>query len=122
VVAGGYAPVTRVVQQQTVYSAPVQPAVSGQRVLSTGEFLQGRELYRGQRVAVYGKVTQSVRGMGGVDYFILDGAVRCEFPADVHYIRGAYAETNQYVTIMGTASGGWHATASGDLVECDRPF
>jgi hypothetical protein len=108
--------------QQVTYNVPVQPQVSTQRVLSTQEFLQSRDLYRGQRVAVYGKVTQSVRGMGGVDYFILDGAVRCEFPRDARYIRGAYAETNQYLTLVGTAVGGWHATASADLVECDRPF
>lgn len=121
VVGGGYAPAAPVVRE-TVYETSVRPDTSGMRVLSTREFLNAPDLYRGQRVAVHGKVTQSVRGMCGVDYVILDGALRCEFPRDVHYIRGAFSETNRYVTVVGTAVGGWHATASADLVECDRPF
>lgn len=86
------------------------------RALTTREFLQGRAGYAGQRVAVCGKVTQSVRGMDGVDYLILDGVVRCEFPS------GARMEANRYVTVVGTVTGGWHATASADLAKCDRLF
>lgn len=121
VVAAGYSPASSVVQQ-TTYNTQARPEASAERTLTPREFLQAPDLYRGQRVAVYGKVTQSVRGMCGVDYFILDGVLRCEFPRDARYIRGAYAETNRYVTIVGTAVGGWHATASADLAECDRPF
>lgn len=119
------------VVQQTTHTAPVQPPVASQpvlstqapstQVLSTREFLLGRDLYRGQRVAICGKVTQIARSLVGVNYVILDGAVRCEFPRD---IRGgnAPAATDQHVTIVGLATGGWHATASADLVECARPF
>jgi len=107
---------TRPVVQNITYNTRSLPETSTGRALTTREFLQGRDSYRGQRVAVCGKVTQSVRGMGGVDYFILDGVVRCEFPS------GARVEANRYMTIVGTATGGWHATASADLAECDRPF
>ena len=112
---------TRPVVQNITYTTRSLPETSTGRALTTREFLQGRDSYRGQRVAVCGKVTQSVRGMGGVDYFILDGVVRCEFPRD---IRGgnAQAATDQYVTVVGLATGSWHATASADLVECARPF
>ena len=117
-----YAPVRRVEPQPVYGSVPIRPDLSGMRILSTREFLSAPDLYRGQRVAIHGKITQSVRGMGGVDYVILDGAVRCEFPRDVRYIRGAFSETNRYVTVVGMAVGGSHATASADLVECDRPI
>jgi hypothetical protein len=112
----------RPVVQQVTYDTRPAPETSAGRALTTREFLQGRASYAGQRMAVCGKVTQSVRGMGGIDYLILDGVVRCDFPRDARYIRGAYSETNRYVTIVGTAMGGWHATASADLSECDRPF
>jgi hypothetical protein len=95
---------------------------SAERPLSTREFLKGRDSYRGQRISVCGRVTQSVKGMAGLDYMILDGAVRCQFPRDARYIRRTHVETGRCVTITGTAVGGWHATASADLVECSRPF
>ncbi|MCX6907534.1 MAG: hypothetical protein NTY01_05770 [Verrucomicrobia bacterium] len=110
-----------VVQNVTYNNTQPLPETPTGRALTTREFVQGRDSYAGQRVAVCGKVTQSVRGMGGVDYLILDGVVRCEFPRD---IRGgnAQAATDQYVTVVGLATGGWHATASADLVECACPF
>lgn len=121
VVAAGYSPAGSVVQQ-TTYNTQAQPEVSGQRVLSTREFLQVRDLYRGRRVAVCGTVTQSVRGMGGPDYYILDGVVRCDFPRDAQSANGIHVGTGNYVTVTGTVVGDCRATASTDLVECAHAF
>lgn len=119
------------VVQQNTYTTPTQlqtpsqPVLSTQapstQVLSTRDFLLSRDLYRGQRVAICGRVTEVARSLAGVNYVILDGAVWCEFPRD---FRGgnAQAATDQYVTIVGVATGGRNATASADLVECARPF
>jgi hypothetical protein len=83
-------------------------------MLSTREFLQARNVFHGQRVAVYGRVTESVCGMGGIDYCILDGVVRCDLP------NGVRVSTGRCVTITGTVVG--NANASSDLVECAQPF
>lgn len=100
---------------------PLTKSPATSLVLTTREFLQGRDLYRGQRVTVCGKVTQTARSMGGVDYVVLDGAVWCELPRDFRSNSVGVA-TDSYVTIVGLATGGWHTTGSADLVKCDRPF
>ena len=109
---------------QTVAPATPAPAMlpSGERALTTREFLNGRDRFVGQRVVVFGRVTQAVRGMGGQDYYILDGVVRCEFPRYIQSANGVRVGAGRFVTITGTAAGGWHATASADLVECAHAF
>ena len=85
-------------------------APSVERTLTALEFLSNRAQYLGQRVAVFGQVTQAGRGADGVGYYILDGILRCEFPQDTQTVGGVTA--GRYVTVTGTA------TAKAAMVEC----
>ena len=51
-----------------------------------------------------------------------DSVVRREFPRDAQSANGVRAGAGRFVTVTGTAAGGWHATASADLVECAHAF
>ena len=89
--------------------------------ISAAEFAKDPGRYAGQRVSIYGRVTQAVKGAGGFDYYMLDGIVRCQFQCGAHYTEGSNREVNRYVTITGTVLGNERMTASANLVNCDPP-
>jgi hypothetical protein len=87
-------------------------------VLSPAELVKFPEKYTKQCVTVYGRVTHAVKGIGGLDYYILDGVLRCQFPLNSHYTQGMDRETRRNVLMTGTAVGRHHVTAAPDLVDC----
>jgi hypothetical protein len=97
------------------------PAARLPVVLSAIEVNKNPGPYQGKRITVGGVVTQAVKGMGGVDFYILDGILRCNFRKGLHCTEGAHSETRRRVRITGTAVGRHGVTAGGDLVDCECP-
>ena len=112
-----YPPAAPVVRWSS-YVPQTRPAASKEPALTTRQFLNDRDGLAGQRVAVFGRVTQAVNGMSGLNYYyILDGTVRCELLHDAFSPSTYLTGVGHYVTVTGTVVNNRDATGSADLVQ-----